>query len=144
MISVSKLLCDLDAEGDGLRYDAANESTKCQIRDKKQRRPVVVWNVTKQCNLYCATVMPPPTRKSPRRASTAEGKRCSMTSRTTARRSCCSPAASRSSVQDLEELVAYANDVGVRPVLSTNGTLITEESRAVAERRRAEIRRRLR
>jgi len=28
MISISKLLCDLDAEGDGLRYDAAAESSK--------------------------------------------------------------------------------------------------------------------
>jgi len=53
MISVSKLLTGLDAEGDGLRYDDAEGSTKRQIRDRKQRRPVVVWNVTKQCNLYC-------------------------------------------------------------------------------------------
>ena len=53
MISVSKLLAGLDAEGDGLRYDAAAESTKRQIRERKQRRPVVVWNLTKQCNLYC-------------------------------------------------------------------------------------------
>jgi hypothetical protein len=28
MISISKLLCDVDAEGDGLRYDAAEESNK--------------------------------------------------------------------------------------------------------------------
>ncbi len=36
--------------------------------------------------------------------------------------------------QDLEELVAYANEVGIRPVLSTNGTLITEErARALSD-----------
>jgi len=54
MISISKLLCDLDAESDGLRYAAAEESTKPQITESKQRRPVVVWNMTQQCNLYCS------------------------------------------------------------------------------------------
>ena len=53
MISVSKLLTGLDAEGDGLRYDAADESGKPQIRERRQRRPVVVWNVSRQCNLAC-------------------------------------------------------------------------------------------
>jgi len=33
MISVSKLLTGRDAEGDGLRYGAAQSSTKRQIRD---------------------------------------------------------------------------------------------------------------
>jgi len=42
VISVSKLLCGLDAEGDGLRYGAANESGKPQISERRQRRPVVV------------------------------------------------------------------------------------------------------
>ena len=76
MISVSKLLCDLDAEGDGLRYDAAEESDADQIRERKQRRPVVVWNLTKQCNLYCEHCYAAATdERALGELSTAEGKR---------------------------------------------------------------------
>jgi len=39
MISVSKLLCGLDAESDGLRYDAADGSKKPQITDDKTATP---------------------------------------------------------------------------------------------------------
>ena len=76
MISISKLLCDVDAEGDGLRYDAAEESTKPQIRDTEQQRPVGAWNVTKQCNLYCYhRYAAADTETASGELSTAEGKR---------------------------------------------------------------------
>ncbi|MFC7076012.1 TIGR04347 family pseudo-SAM/SPASM protein [Haloarcula halophila] len=128
MISVSKLLCDLDAEGDGLRYDAADDSTKAQIREEKQRRPVVVWNVTKQCNLYCDhCYAAADTDIADGELSTAEGKALLSDLADYGAPVVLFSGGEPLVRQDLEELVAYANEVGVRPVLSTNGTLITEE-----------------
>jgi sulfatase maturation enzyme AslB (radical SAM superfamily) len=42
MISASRLLCGLRAQGDPLRYERSGPV-----------RPVVVWNVTRTCNLRC-------------------------------------------------------------------------------------------
>lgn len=42
MISVSRLLCGLRAPGDPLRYERSGLG-----------RPVVVWNITRTCNLKC-------------------------------------------------------------------------------------------
>ena len=43
MIGVTKLLCDKAAPGDALRYRRASHD----------RKPIVVWNSTKACNLRC-------------------------------------------------------------------------------------------
>ncbi|MFB6178461.1 MAG: TIGR04347 family pseudo-SAM/SPASM protein [Halorientalis sp.] len=128
MISVSKLLCDLDAEGDGLRYDAAAESAKPQITDDKQRRPVVVWNLTKQCNLYCDhCYAAADTQVAPGELSTAAGKRLLDDLADYDIPVVLFSGGEPLVRDDLEELIAYATDLGIRPVLSTNGTLITEE-----------------
>ena len=42
MISISKLLCDVDAEGDGLPSDAAATSTKLPITAATHARTVLV------------------------------------------------------------------------------------------------------
>jgi pseudo-rSAM protein/SPASM domain protein len=128
MISVSKLLTGLDAEGDGLRYDAADESTKAQIRDRKQRRPVVVWNVTKQCNLYCEhCYAAADTDVADGELSTAEGKALLDELADYGAPVVLFSGGEPLVREDLEELVAHADEVGIRPVLSTNGTLITEQ-----------------
>ncbi|SFR85066.1 pseudo-rSAM protein/SPASM domain protein [Halomicrobium zhouii] len=128
MISVSKLLCDLDAEGDGLRYDAADESGKPQITEEKQRRPVVVWNLTKQCNLYCThCYASADTETAPGELSTREGKALLDDLADYGAPVVLFSGGEPLVRDDLEELIAYAADQGLRPVLSTNGTLITEE-----------------
>ena len=128
MISVSKLLCDLDAEGDGLRYDAVDESSKTQIRERKQRRPVVVWNCTKQCNLYCDhCYAAAETEPAPGELSTAEGKRFLDDLADFGAPVVLFSGGEPLARSDLVELVAHASDAGLRPVLSTNGTLLTEE-----------------
>jgi MoaA/NifB/PqqE/SkfB family radical SAM enzyme len=131
MISVSKLLCDLDAEGDGLRYDAAEESDADQIRERKQRRPVVVWNLTKQCNLYCEHCYAAATdERAPGELSTAEGKRLLDNLAGYGVPVVLFSGGEPLVREDLPELVGYAADRGIRPVLSTNGTLITPEKAA--------------
>ncbi|WP_254863060.1 TIGR04347 family pseudo-SAM/SPASM protein [Halovivax gelatinilyticus] len=131
MISISKLLCNGTAEGDGLRYDAADESTKPQITRRKQRRPVVVWNATRQCNLSCihcyagADLDP-----APGEFSTVEAKRFLDQLADFDVPVVLFSGGEPLVRSDLEELIAYAADIGVRPVLSTNGTLITPERAA--------------
>ena len=128
MISVSKLLCDLDAEGDGLRYDAAAESSKAQIRERKQRRPVVVWNCTKQCNLYCDhCYAAAETEPAAGEMTTAEGKQFLDELAAFGAPVVLFSGGEPLVRDDLTELVAHASDAGLRPVLSTNGTLLTEE-----------------
>jgi pseudo-rSAM protein/SPASM domain protein len=128
MISISKLLCELDAEGDGLRYDAASESSKPQISREKQRRPVVVWNLTKQCNLYCShCYAAADTETAPGELSTAEGKRLLEDLADYGVPVVLFSGGEPLVRDDLFELIRYADDQGIRPVLSTNGTLITQE-----------------
>jgi pseudo-rSAM protein/SPASM domain protein len=134
VISVSKLLCDLDAEGDGLRYDAAAESDREQITADKQTRPVVVWNVTKQCNLYCDhCYAAADTTVADGELSTAEGKALLRDLAEFGVPVVLFSGGEPLVRDDIEELVAYASKLGIRPVLSTNGTLITP-SRARALR----------
>ena len=131
MISVSKLLCDAGASGDGLRYDAAGETDVEQVRERKQRHPVVVWNATKRCNLYCRHCYASADREP------ADGEL------TTAEARGMLDELAEYGVpvvlfsggepllrEDLPELVGYAADRGLRPVLSTNGTLLTRERAA--------------
>ncbi|WP_232701770.1 TIGR04347 family pseudo-SAM/SPASM protein [Halobacterium wangiae] len=131
MISVSKLLCGLDAESDGLRYDAADESSEEQITEDLQRRPVVVWNLTKQCNLYCShCYAAADTETAPGELSTAEGKALLDDLADFGVPVVLFSGGEPLVRDDVEELVAYAADRGIRPVLSTNGTLLTEERAA--------------
>ncbi|MFP8891715.1 TIGR04347 family pseudo-SAM/SPASM protein [Natrialbaceae archaeon A-CW2] len=132
MISISKLLCDLDAEGDGLRYDAAEASSKPQITSEKQRRPVVVWNATRRCNLACShCYAAAETEPAPGEFTTTEARRfleqLAHYDVPVVLFSGGEPLARG----DVIELVEYAADLGLRPVLSTNGTLLTRE-RALA------------
>ncbi|MFB6079517.1 MAG: TIGR04347 family pseudo-SAM/SPASM protein [Haloferacaceae archaeon] len=131
MISVSKLLCDLDAAGDGLRYDAAAASSVPQISERGQRRPVVVWNLTKQCNLHCEHCYAAATaERAPGELSTAEGKRLLADLAAYDVPVVLFSGGEPLVRDDLVELVGHAADLGLRPVLSTNGTLLTPDRAA--------------
>ncbi|MFB1062849.1 TIGR04347 family pseudo-SAM/SPASM protein [Natrinema sp. H-ect4] len=131
MISISKLLCDLDAEGDGLRYDAAEGSEKPQITDEKQRRPVVVWNTTRRCNLYCSHCYAgAETQPATGEFSTAEGRTFLEQLADYGAPVVLFSGGEPLVREDLVELVSYAADLGLRPVLSSNGTLLTREKAA--------------
>jgi len=64
MISVTRLYCGEEGPGDAIRYGekavgATRRSHAASIREDEpprsaaERRPVVVWNVTRSCNLKC-------------------------------------------------------------------------------------------
>jgi len=49
MINVTKLLCGTPQPADALRYGEG----ACAPQAASQRKPVVVWNITRRCNLHC-------------------------------------------------------------------------------------------
>ena len=49
MINVTKLLCGTPQPADALRYGEG----ECAPKSASQRKPVVVWNITRKCNLRC-------------------------------------------------------------------------------------------
>ncbi len=57
MIGISKLYCDETFAHDPLRYgekaQAGTENPHHRAHSAKTRRPVVVWNLTRTCNLRC-------------------------------------------------------------------------------------------
>jgi Fe-coproporphyrin III synthase len=118
MISITKLLCDLSSYGDELRYRANMTAAS--------RRPIVVWNVSRRCNLSCI--------------------HCYSNSANTDYSGELTTDQAKGMILDLEqfkvpvllfsggeplmrkdlfELNAFAHDHHIRTVISTNGTLIT-------------------
>lgn len=49
MINVTKLVCGLSQPADALRYGHGHGAPK----SASERRPIVVWNITRRCNLKC-------------------------------------------------------------------------------------------
>ncbi|WP_181690836.1 TIGR04347 family pseudo-SAM/SPASM protein [Natronomonas sp. LN261] len=127
MISVSTLLCDHGADGNRLRYDI-DTGTETPVTDRAQRRPVVVWNTTNRCNLKCVHCYAG-AESEPKdgELTTAEGKRLLDDLADYGVPVVLFSGGEPMVREDLEELVAYAADAGIRPVLSTNGTLLTAD-----------------
>jgi radical SAM protein with 4Fe4S-binding SPASM domain len=49
MINFTRLLCDVSQPADALRYGMGHGAPSSAA----QRRPIVVWNITRRCNLKC-------------------------------------------------------------------------------------------
>lgn len=138
MIGVSKLLIGARSESDGLRYRDAADSELEQIEYRadhvKSNKPIVVWNMTNQCNLKCVHCYATATSHTQDgELSTDEGKDFLED---IAAYGC--PVVLFSGGEpfmraDLLELAQYADSLGLRPVVSTNGTLITEEMAKAAK-----------
>jgi 12,18-didecarboxysiroheme deacetylase len=117
MISISRLCCGTAETMDSLRYGG-----------EKHKRPVVVWNMTRRCNLNCIHCY-----------SSSQNIRYSNELTTDEGKKLISDLASFGSPvllfsggepmirEDLPELAEFAVDQGMRVVLSTNGTLLTRE-----------------
>ncbi len=122
MIGITKLICGAEHWGDRVRYEGAP-------RDPLERRPVVVWTMTRRCNLRCI--------------------HCYSDSRDQTYPGELDDAAARKLIDDLAEFgcpvllfsggeplmhprlfdfIALAKANGLRPVVSTNGTLIDEDA----------------
>ena len=130
MISVTKLLFATDYYGDTLRYSEDSREAKHGVR--VGAGPVVVWNSTKTCNLKCRhCYMSSDAQKYEGELTTEEAKRFIDDLAEFNVPVLLFSGGEPLMRKDFFELAKYAAAKGIRPTLSTNGTLITRE---VAER----------
>ncbi len=122
MISITKLYCGRPTSGDWLRYE----------RSPHALSTVVVWNCTRRCNLNCVHCY-----MDSGACSDIEGELTTAEARAMIE----DLAAFGAPVllfsggeplmrEDIFELAQYAKELGIRPVVSTNGTLIDKSTAA--------------
>ena len=120
MISVSKLLCGASAYGDKLRYERKGRQSS------RDARPIVVWNCTRRCNLHCVHCYADASDKScPGELSTADAKSFIRDLSDFGVPVILFSGGEPLLREDIFELAVFAKESGIRPVISTNGTLIT-------------------
>ena len=131
MINISKLYCDQITPGDWLRYGRRGSGERpgeLVPAKASERRPIVVWNITRNCNLKCVHCY----------NDSGAGKPCDEIPTNEAKAviddlaSFGVPSVLFSGGEplmrhDLLELIAHAVGRGMRTVISTNGTLITAD-----------------
>ncbi len=129
MIGISKLYCGQVEPSDALRYGRHSKSLPSHLLQfSADKKPVVVWNMTRRCNLKCVHCYA--------KALDVEGVDDISTEQ--AKVMINDLAAYGAPVmlfsggeplvrKDLVELAKHATTKGMRAVISTNGTLITKE-----------------
>ncbi len=127
MIGISKLYCGTVEPSDALRYGRRSGHMPSHLLQfSADKKPVVVWNVTRRCNLKCVHCYAQATAQQlPDELTHEEGKRLLDD---LARFG--SPVVLFSGGEplmrpDLVDLAGHAVSLGMRAVISTNGTLIT-------------------
>lgn len=129
MISISRLLCDVVEPGDALRYgvETANRLETAHPKGDAPR-PIVVWNCTRQCNLHCLHCYSNAvSHSSPGAMNTQEGKAFIRDLADFGVPVLLFSGGEPLLRDDIFELADFAREQGIAPVLSTNGTLITEK-----------------
>jgi putative heme d1 biosynthesis radical SAM protein NirJ1 len=129
MIGITKLLCGVASPGDALRYGRQTGRLPTNLLQySEDKRPIVVWNCTRRCNLHCIHCY-------------ADSEDHPYTGELTTSEAQVFirdlagfgvPVLLFSGGEpllrpDLFELAGLARQLGIRPVISTNGTLITRE-----------------
>lgn len=126
MISVTKLLFATEYFGDSLRY--TDNAHKARNGVREGMGPVVVWNSTRTCNLKCRhCYMSSDAKKYQNELTTAEAKQFIDDLADFNVPVLLFSGGEPLIRPDFFELADYAAEKGVRPTLSTNGTLITPE-----------------
>lgn len=126
MISVTKLLFATEYFGDSLRY--TDNANKARNGVREGMGPVVVWNSTRTCNLKCRhCYMSSDAKKYQNELTTAEAKQFIDDLADFNVPVLLFSGGEPLIRPDFFELADYAAKKGVRPTLSTNGTLITPE-----------------
>ncbi len=127
MISVTKLLLAKEYQGDELRYQKG--AAEMRHGTSEGHGPVVAWNMTRTCNLHCRhCYMDADAHAHEGELTTAEAKKFIDDLAAFHVPALLLSGGEPLTREDFFELAEYASARGVRPTLSTNGTLITEES----------------
>ncbi|MDD3376366.1 MAG: radical SAM protein [Candidatus Riflebacteria bacterium] len=137
MINISRIYADHSTTGDPLRYGKEHGGSVAHSHHFKghatakaasERRPVVVWNISKRCNLKCIHCYTnSDCNVAENELSFEEGKLLIDNLAEFKIPALLFSGGEPLMRPDVFELAAYAAGKGVRPVLSTNGTLITKE-----------------
>ena len=129
MIGISKLYCGTVEPSDALRYSRQSKDLPSHLLQFSiDKNPVVVWNITRQCNLKCvhcyahakATLQE-------NELTNAEGRRLIDDLSNMGVPVLLFSGGEPLMRPDMPELAEYAVKKGMRAVISTNGTLITRE-----------------
>lgn len=129
MIGISKLYCGTVEPSDALRYGRHSGRLPSHLLQfSKDKRPVVVWNITRRCNLKCVHCYAQAKDQSyADELTTSEGKELLDDLAQFGAPVVLFSGGEPTVRKDLPELAAYAVEKGMRAVISTNGTLITKE-----------------
>ncbi len=129
MIGISKLYCGTVEPSDALRYGRQSGKLPSHLLQfSADKRPVVVWNVTRRCNLKCIHCYAHAKDIAfENELSTDEGKALLEDLAQFGVPVILFSGGEPFVRKDLPELARYAVELGMRAVISTNGTLITPE-----------------
>lgn len=129
MIGISKLYCGQVEPSDALRYQRHSGKLPSHLLQfSADKKPVVVWNMTRRCNLKCIHCYA--------QAVDVHGKDEISTDQAKVMINDLAEFGAPVMLfsggeplvrQDLTELAKHATEKGMRAVISTNGTLITKE-----------------
>ena len=126
MIGISKLYCGTVEPSDALRYGRHSGKLPSHLLQfSKDKRPVVVWNATRRCNLKCVHCYAHAQDiEYNNELSTAQGKELIDDLTAFGAPVILFSGGEPLVRKDLPDLAEYAVQKGMRAVISTNGTLI--------------------
>ena len=129
MLGVSRLLNGTVRPEDALRYGRhSGKGPAHLLHYSGDKKPVVVWNCTRRCNLHCMHCYADShDREYPGELTTDEGRRLIDDLASFGAPTVIFSGGEPLIRPDIFELAEYAGEVGLRCVLSTNGTFITQE-----------------
>ncbi|HEY3418182.1 MAG TPA: 12,18-didecarboxysiroheme deacetylase [Armatimonadota bacterium] len=129
MIGISKLYCGTVEVSDPLRYGRKSQDLPSHLLQFSQdKKPVVVWNVGRRCNLRCVHCYAHSRDEEYTGELThAEGLRLIDDLAAFGAPVLLFSGGEPLMRPDILELIAYARERGMRAVISTNGTLITPD-----------------
>ena len=127
MIGISKLYCGTVEPSDALRYGRDSSQLPSHLLQfSADKKPVVVWNVTRRCNLRCIHCYAHAREEADADELTTGQGKALLDDLTAFGVPVVLFSGGEPLVRkDLPELAAYAVAKGMRAVISTNGTLIT-------------------
>jgi 12,18-didecarboxysiroheme deacetylase len=132
MIGISKLYCGTVEPSDALRYGRRSEELPSHLLQfSEDKKPVVVWNATKACNLNCVHCYARADERVHEKELSHEEGLALLDDLADFGVPVVLFSGGEPLVRsDLVDLARYAVGKGMRAVISTNGTLIDEETAA--------------
>lgn len=136
MIGISKLYCGTVEPSDALRYERRSKDLPSHLLQfSSDKKPVVVWNCTRRCNLKCVHCYAHAQDcEHPGELTTEEGKVLIDDIASFGAPVILFSGGEPLMRRDLPELAQYATNKGLRAVISTNGTLITPEKAGILKK----------